>query len=91
MEDLPMHPSSSADPFEAAITRANDFGFNMVYATAVVKSLEAIEETQREYEYALQIEDADMAAEKKEELNYFLNALRFTSLLELKDGDVLLS
>jgi hypothetical protein len=91
MEDHSTPPSASQTPFSEALSRASSFGIGMVYATAAVKSLEAIEEAQRLYDFAIENEDQALAAIKQEEISYFLEALRFSSLFDLLDGNEQLS
>lgn len=79
--------SSSAGPLDEAEDRAHAFGFNMVYSTAVLKSLEVIEVTQKEYEIAVAQEDQEMIERKQAELDFFLNALRLNSILEWEKGN----
>ena len=72
-------------PFDEAEDKAHAFGFNMVYSTAVLRSLEVIEATQREYELAVEQQDKEMIERKQAELDFFLNALRLNSILELEE------
>ena len=91
MDDYSTSPSASSTPFSEARTRASSFGIGMVYATAAIKSLEAIEEAQRLYDFAIENEDQATAAIKEQEISYFLEALRFSSLLDLIDDNEQLS
>lgn len=73
-------------PFDEAEDKAHAFGFNMVYSITVLRSLEVIEATQREYELAVKQQDKEMIERKQAELDFFLNALRLSSILELENG-----
>ena len=74
-------------PFEEAEDKAHAFGFNMVYSVAVLRSLEVIEATQKEYDLAVEQQDEEMIERKQAELDFFLNALGLSSILDLEQND----
>jgi|19_taG_2_1085344.scaffolds.fasta_scaffold136587_1 hypothetical protein len=91
MEDRSTPPSDPQTPFSEAESRAVSFGIGLLQATAALKTIEAIEDAQRLYDFALENGDSDTAAIKQEEIGYFLEALRFSSLSDLLDDNEYLS
>ena len=74
-------------PFEQAQEVADDFAFNMLYAGVLEKSLRLIDIARQQYERAIEEEDDEMIAIKREELDYCFKCLRFSSILAAANVD----
>ena len=66
-------------PFKQAAEDAHQFGMNLMFAAALEESLRLLTTTQQEYEQAVKDNDEAMISQKKQELDYCLAVLEFSS------------
>ena len=68
-------------PLADARDNAISFAANMMYAYALDEALRLFEIAEKEYLEALEKEDAETILRKKQELDYCLSCLKFSSIL----------
>tara|TARA_B100000131_G_scaffold229905_1_gene221707 strand:- start:394 stop:663 length:270 start_codon:yes stop_codon:yes gene_type:complete len=81
MKDKTLSSLLSHGPFKEAAEDAYQFGMNLMFSAALEESLRLLSETQKEYDEAVKNDDQELIYQKKQELDYCMAVLQFSSIV----------
>lgn len=74
-------------PFSKAKKAAKEFGYNMMYFHALDEALKLLEIAQHEYDEAVESGDQKMIEIKRQELEYSIDCLQFSTVVVATSND----